>query len=161
MFFEIPNPGNPLGYRYPSFSLKPQSANSLESSKRLPKKEKWKPLNPQKLIIKILNKIGYKPDLAQNGLEVIAMLETNTYDIILMDIQMPEMNGLEATRIIRSNESMQPVIVAMTANAMKEDRDKCLEVGMDDYLSKPLKIESLLEVLSKVESYRVRASEEC
>ena len=89
------------------------------------------------------------------------MLETNTYDIILMDIQMPEMNGLEATRIIRSNESMQPVIVAMTANAMKEDRDKCLEVGMDDYLSKPLKIESLLEVLSKVESYRVRASEEC
>lgn len=115
----------------------------------------------QKLIIKILNKIGYKPDLAQNGLEVIAMLETNTYDIILMDIQMPEMNGLEATRIIRSNESTQPVIVAMTANAMKEDRDKCLEVGMDDYLSKPLKIESLLEILSKVESYRVRASEEC
>lgn len=105
------------------------------------------PIN-QKLIIRILNKLGYEPDIAQNGVEVISMLELKPYELILMDIQMPEMDGIEATQLIRSSNIKQPAIVAMTANAMQGDRDNCLRAGMDDYLSKPVKIEMLLEVLS-------------
>jgi CheY-like chemotaxis protein len=66
-----------------------------------------------------------------------------------MDIQMPEMDGIEATRIIRNELSVQPVIVALTANAMLEDREICLQAGMDDYISKPIQIEKLTEVLKK------------
>ena len=66
-----------------------------------------------------------------------------------MDVQMPEMDGLEATRIIRKGMEIQPTIIAMTANAMKEDRDECLEAGMDDFLSKPVKLEELVNMLEK------------
>ena len=106
----------------------------------------------QKLIIRILNKLGYSPMLAQNGLEVLALLELHHFDLILMDIQMPEMDGLEATRSIRSTNLQQPAIVAMTANAMTEDRELCLMAGMDDYLAKPINIESLLKLLSGIGS---------
>lgn len=105
----------------------------------------------QKLIMRVLNKLGYRPDLAQNGLEVLGMLEQQFYDLILMDVQMPEMDGLEATRMIRSLDlPRQPAIVAMTANAMQEDKEACIQSGMNDYLAKPLKIELLLDALSKI-----------
>ncbi|TKC06657.1 response regulator [Pedobacter polaris] len=104
----------------------------------------------QKLIIRILNKLGYGPMVAQNGVEVLSMMESDTFDLILMDVQMPEMDGLEATRIIRLTPIHQPVIIAMTANAMLEDKEMCLAAGMDDYLSKPLHIELLLGALSAI-----------
>lgn len=103
----------------------------------------------QKLIIRILNKLGYDPMLAVNGLEVLSLIRLHTFDVILMDIQMPEMDGLEATHAIRNLHIIQPVIIAMTANAMQEDKDECLRIGMNDYLSKPVHIESLLVALSK------------
>ncbi|MCX2480008.1 ATP-binding protein [Pedobacter sp. MC2016-15] len=103
----------------------------------------------QKLIMRILTKLGYEPVLAVNGLEVLTLLSSHDIDVILMDIQMPEMDGLEATQAIRNSSMKQPVIIAMTANAMQEDKDECLRLGMNDYLSKPIHIESLLTGLSK------------
>ena len=104
----------------------------------------------QKLIIRVLNKLGYEPNLANNGKEVVEMLSARMYDLIFMDIQMPEMDGLEATRYIRANFEKQPLIVAMTANAMVEDRDACKAAGMNDYLSKPIKLEELMLMLKQV-----------
>jgi signal transduction histidine kinase/DNA-binding response OmpR family regulator len=105
----------------------------------------------QKLILRILNKLGYEADLAQNGIEAVAMMNDKLYDLILMDVQMPQMSGLEATKIIRSsNIAKQPLIVAITANAMREDKEACLDAGMNDYLSKPINIDALLLVLAKV-----------
>ena len=103
----------------------------------------------QKLIERVLNKLGYKPDIVRNGLEVLEKLGHTTYDIILMDIQMPEMDGLETTGRIRKLPGKQPYIAAMTANAMPEDRDICIQAGMDDYLSKPMKLEELVNILKK------------
>jgi signal transduction histidine kinase/CheY-like chemotaxis protein len=105
----------------------------------------------QKLILRILSKLGYEADLAHNGVEAVSMTNDKLYDLILMDVQMPQMSGLEATKIIRNtNSSKQPLIVAITANAMREDKDACLDAGMNDYLSKPINIEALLLVLAKV-----------
>ncbi|SOD12590.1 Signal transduction histidine kinase [Pedobacter xixiisoli] len=104
----------------------------------------------QKLIVKILVKLGYRPQIAQNGVEVISLMETTRFDLILMDVQMPEMDGLEATTVIRTSAAYQPAIVAMTANAMAEDREKCISAGMDDYLSKPLQIPLLIDVLKNI-----------
>ncbi len=105
----------------------------------------------QKLILRILTKLGYQPMIAANGLEVLALTELHTFDLILMDIQMPEMHGLEATQIIRSSiELKQPCIIAMTANAMLEDKEECLQAGMNDYLPKPINIEGLREALARV-----------
>ncbi|TSD66248.1 response regulator [Inquilinus sp. KBS0705] len=103
----------------------------------------------QKLAMYILNKMGYKPDVAENGHETLNALVNKRYDIILMDVQMPEMDGLEATRFIRQNMDHQPVIIAMTANALAEDREQCLEAGMNDYLSKPLKLQEIMDALVK------------
>ncbi|MEO6329436.1 MAG: two-component regulator propeller domain-containing protein, partial [Ginsengibacter sp.] len=104
----------------------------------------------QKLTLKILSKLGFgQVALAENGHEVIEMASQQPYDIILMDVQMPEMDGLEATRMIRKAMDIQPIIVAMTANAMKEDKDDCLAAGMDDFLSKPVKLEELVNMLAK------------
>jgi len=103
----------------------------------------------QKLILRILHKLGYSPMMAANGLEVLDMLSLHTFDLILMDIQMPEMNGLEATQEIRKLSMDLPVIIAMTADAMQEVKDECLTIGMNDYLSKPIRIESLLAALTK------------
>lgn len=101
----------------------------------------------QKLIFRILNKLGYEAALAINGKEVLDLLEKQFYELVFMDVQMPEMDGLEATRLIRSQLQQQPVIIAMTANAMAEDKDACLKAGMDDYISKPIKMEELLKAL--------------
>jgi signal transduction histidine kinase/CheY-like chemotaxis protein len=103
----------------------------------------------QKLAIRMLNKLGYQPDLATNGKEAIDMISHDHYDIILMDVQMPEMDGLEATRMIRTCLEIQPVIIAVTANVMLGDRDDCMQAGMDDYISKPIELNELLAQLEK------------
>ncbi|MBJ7900663.1 MAG: PAS domain S-box protein [Cyanobacteria bacterium RI_101] len=99
----------------------------------------------QKVARHILGNLGYGADVAQNGLEVLALLDKKAYDVILMDIQMPELDGLAATRRIRAEfpPERQPRIIAMTANAMPGDREECLRAGMDDYLSKPIVIADL------------------
>lgn len=102
----------------------------------------------QKLISRIINKLGYEPGIASNGLEVISCITQQHYDVILMDIQMPEMDGLEATVAVRNSAIRQPIIIAMTANAMQEDKNECLRVGMNDYLSKPIHLESLMAALA-------------
>jgi len=106
------------------------------------------PIN-QKIAIKLLTKQGYEPALANNGKEVMEMVGHKHYDVILMDVQMPEMDGLEATRMIRTCLEVQPVIIAVTANAMQGDRDLCMQAGMDDYMSKPIEIKELLNQLEK------------
>lgn len=109
----------------------------------------------QMIALRLLTKLGYQADCAVNGFEVLKALELKPYDVILMDIQMPEMDGLEATRRIRliekDGDSANKIkIIAMTANAMKEDREKCLLMGMDDFISKPVRIEDLRTALRKV-----------
>lgn len=103
----------------------------------------------QKLTERVLAKLGYEPKIVSNGREVLEEVDRNKYDLILMDVQMPEMDGLEATRIIRSSQGPQPVIIAITANVMQGDREECLEAGMDDYISKPIKLELLVAALEK------------
>jgi len=103
----------------------------------------------QLLILKILDRLGYKPALAKTGTEIVGLLARKHYDLILMDIHLPEMDGIEATRYIRSHSTKQPRIVAMTASAMLEDREACLKAGMDDYLTKPMKLETLMLVLKE------------
>jgi CheY-like chemotaxis protein len=103
----------------------------------------------QKLIIRVLSKLGYSPELASTGLEALEMYDKKAYDLIFMDIYMPEMDGLEATRKIRTTLKHQPLIVAMTANAMAEDKAICLEAGMNDYLSKPIKLDELINMLKE------------
>ena len=101
----------------------------------------------QKLAIRILTKLGYDPDIAVNGKEAVWKHNQKGYELILMDMQMPEMDGLEATRSIRRESVVQPRIVAMTANVMQEDRDMCMEAGMNGYISKPFKLETLMDTL--------------
>jgi len=108
----------------------------------------------QKVALRILEKIGFHADAVANGQEAVTALETLPYDLVLMDVQMPEMNGLEATRAIRDPEAKvlrrDIPIVAMTAHALKGDRDKCLEAGMNDYISKPVTTSALREILEKL-----------
>lgn len=111
----------------------------------------------QKLAITLLEKWGHRVVLANNGIEAVAQARQQHLDLILMDLQMPEMGGLEATRLIREHEASMGIhtpIIAMTANAMSEDRQRCLDAGMDDYMAKPLKTEilrdKLLGLLSEV-----------
>jgi len=108
------------------------------------------PIN-QKLAMALLTKAGYDCNLANNGREAVEAVMSRKYDLVLMDVQMPEMDGFEATRIIREREgaARHTPIVAMTAHAMAGDREKCIEAGMDDYTSKPLKRDSALAVISK------------
>jgi len=98
-----------------------------------------------------LKRLGYPVDVAANGIEVLEALERQSYDIILMDIQMPEMDGLEATRIIRQRLSPanQPKIIAVTAHALDYSREMCLDAGMDEYIAKPVQKEELAEMLSR------------
>jgi len=103
----------------------------------------------QKVVTRVLNKLGYEPYISVNGKDVLEVVSHNDYDVILMDVQMPEMDGLEATRMIRVCLSSQPVIIAMTANTLQGDRDECLRAGMDDYTSKPVRLEELMHVLEK------------
>ena len=93
--------------------------------------------------------MGYNPDVVANGLEVLAAVRRQTYDVILMDIQMPEMDGLEASRqIVRQlGSTRRPRLIALTANVFKTDQDACLVAGMDGFLGKPLDLDQLREAL--------------
>jgi signal transduction histidine kinase/DNA-binding response OmpR family regulator len=103
----------------------------------------------QKVALRMLERLGYRADVAGNGLEVIEAVEQRPYDVILMDIQMPEMDGLKATIHIREQllNGQQPFIIAMTANALAGDREEYISKGMDDYISKPVRVNELVEVL--------------
>jgi signal transduction histidine kinase/CheY-like chemotaxis protein/HPt (histidine-containing phosphotransfer) domain-containing protein len=105
----------------------------------------------KKLALTFLEKLGYNADWAPNGLEAFQMIQEVKYDVVLMDLHMPIMDGLTATKNIRKNipADIQPMIVALTANAMKEDRDICLRAGMNDYISKPFSVADLVKVLEK------------
>ena len=103
----------------------------------------------QKVATRLFSKFGYEIDVANNGSEVIKAIEQNEYDLVFMDIQMPEMDGLEATRqIIEKWGDNRPRIIALTANAMREDKENCFEAGMDEYLTKPFKRSELLDAIS-------------
>lgn len=135
--------------------VKPQPTTkaSIEMGQRLPLRILIAEDNAvnQRLVLRILEKMGYRADVAGNGLEVIEALKHKAYDIVLMDVQMPEMDGLEATMHICQNwpRAERPFIIAMTANAMKGDREACLEAGMDDYLSKPVRFTDLQKAIEK------------
>lgn len=102
----------------------------------------------QKLIRNVFEILGYKTDIVANGLEALEALKRKNYNLIFMDIQMPEMNGYEATSIIvQRRKEDRPIIIAMTANAMHGDKEKCLESGMDDYVSKPMKVNDLIKII--------------
>jgi CheY-like chemotaxis protein len=108
----------------------------------------------QKLALRLLQQMGYRADVASNGLEAIECVGRQPYDLVLMDVQMPEMDGLEASRRIVAKwpDGQRPRIVAMTANAMQGDREACLAAGMDDYLTKPIRVEALVAVLMASET---------
>jgi signal transduction histidine kinase/CheY-like chemotaxis protein len=112
----------------------------------------------QKLALRLLQQMGYRADLASNGIEAIESVRRQTYDVVLMDVQMPEMDGLEASRQInaRWQPGDRPRIIAMTANAMQGDRDMCLAAGMDDYLTKPIRVERLVEALNHASARKDR-----
>jgi signal transduction histidine kinase/CheY-like chemotaxis protein len=106
----------------------------------------------QTVALNMLTRLGHQADVAWNGLEALEALEQRPYDVVLMDVQMPELDGLDATRRIRQRwPDGGPHIIAMTANAMAEDRDECLAAGMDDYLAKPIRLEALAEALRAVD----------
>ncbi len=106
----------------------------------------------QKLATRVLNKLGYQIDIADNGRKAVEMLANKPYDVILMDVLMPEMDGLEATKYIRKNSIHQPIIIAMTANALPDDKEQCLSAGMNEYITKPINIELLLSALQNASS---------
>ena len=108
----------------------------------------------QKLALRLLQQMGYRADLAANGVEAIECIERQTYDVVLMDVQMPEMDGLEAARAIaaRGDAAGRPRIIAMTANAMQGDRDQCIAAGMDDYLTKPIRVDQLVDALNQAQN---------
>ena len=109
----------------------------------------------QKVAMRMLERLGYQAEAVANGLEVLQALERQPYDIVLMDIQMPEMDGLEATRRIREMQAVrQPYIIAMTAHAMKGDREVCMAAGMDDYVPKPVRMEELQVALTQSIGHR-------
>ncbi|MDB5018705.1 MAG: hypothetical protein JWQ84_3537 [Mucilaginibacter sp.] len=103
----------------------------------------------QKLITKVVTKLGYDPLIVNNGNQVLEAIETGSFDVILMDVQMPELDGLETTRIIRKKDFTQPFIIAMTASAMAEDKIDCLDAGMNYFISKPISIQDLVTALEE------------
>jgi len=137
-------------------------ATGRESSRRIETKMQTNPCHPlriliaedniinQKVILKMLNKLNYHADVAANGLEVLAALERQAYDVVLMDVQMPEMDGLDAAKKIREKWPEGPKIIAITAYAMQGDREKCIASGMNDYITKPVNLEELRSILDPI-----------
>ena len=111
----------------------------------------------QKVARQILKRLGYETDVVNNGEEAVLALRSKTYDLIFMDIHMPQMDGLEATRAIRQETYAegQPLIIALTADVLPGEREKCLEAGMDDYIPKPIKIDSLKGIIEKIKHRRL------
>jgi GAF domain-containing protein/CheY-like chemotaxis protein len=112
----------------------------------------------QKLAMRLLQQMGYRADLASNGIEAVESVKRQAYDVVLMDVQMPELDGLDATRQICKllEAPRRPRIVAMTANAMQGDREMCMAAGMDDYLTKPIRVDRLVETLNSVPARKDR-----
>ncbi|HWQ19609.1 MAG TPA: ATP-binding protein [Methanotrichaceae archaeon] len=117
----------------------------------------------QRVVGQMLRKLGCRADIAADGLEVLEALELRPYDLVLMDIQMPEMDGLEAARQIRKRLTAedQPLIVAITAYALEGDRERCLEAGMDGYIAKPVKMDDLRSALLNCEAEMLKRSASC
>ncbi|MBM3242137.1 response regulator [Candidatus Poribacteria bacterium] len=117
----------------------------------------------QKMVVRMLQKRGHTVAVAKNGQEALAALEKEAFDIVLMDVQMPEMDGFEATAVIREKEKTTGVhipIAAMTAHAMKGDRERCLEAGMDNYVSKPIKAQELFDAIESLVGAPAKATTE-
>ena len=110
------------------------------------------PVN-QKLIERILTKLGYQTDMSWDGLQALTLFEKKKYNVILMDIRMPQMDGFETTQAIRQMELEQPFIIAMTANAMSNDRDECIKNGMNEYISKPIRLDEVINKLKIAAEY--------
>jgi signal transduction histidine kinase/putative methionine-R-sulfoxide reductase with GAF domain/FixJ family two-component response regulator len=108
----------------------------------------------QKLALRLLGQMGYAADVVVNGVQAVERIEQQTYDVVLMDVQMPEMDGLEASRRISAKwkPNERPRIIAMTANAMQGDREECLAAGMDDYVTKPIRVDALVQALQLARS---------
>jgi CheY-like chemotaxis protein len=110
----------------------------------------------QKVALRLLQQVGYRADVAANGVEALAALDRQHYDLVFMDVMMPQMNGFEATRRIRERQRQSewlnrkvPVIVAMTASAMQGDRERCIASGMDDFLAKPVRMEDVRAIMER------------
>jgi CheY-like chemotaxis protein len=102
----------------------------------------------QKVALLVLKKLGYDAQVANHGLEALEKLKEQVYDLVLMDIQMPEMDGIAATKVIRNSHYHQPYIIALTANALEETRQICLQVGMNAFIRKPILVSALAKILS-------------
>ncbi len=109
----------------------------------------------QKVSLKLLEHLGYRADVASNGLEAIEAIKKVHYDVVFMDMQMPEMDGISATQHIRTKETYQPYIVAMTANILQSDRENCLAAGMNDYVAKPIRLEELKEAIMRANQFNL------
>ena len=139
-------------------SVEEEEARQAVSTRSAP----WRPLRilltedslvGQKLVVGILQRLGHTLEIANNGKEALALLQSREFDVVLMDVQMPEMDGLETTATIRAKEARSGThipIVAMTAHAIKGDRERCLEAGMDGYVSKPIRVKRLIEAIESV-----------
>jgi CheY-like chemotaxis protein len=113
----------------------------------------------RELALKFLERLGYQPDWASNGADLLQSLKNGSYDVVFMDMQMPGVDGLEATRRARRDlpPERQPRIIALTAAAFPEDRARCMEAGMDDYISKPIDMDELAAMVGKIASSRSAA----
>ncbi|MFN5165064.1 MAG: response regulator [Pseudomonadota bacterium] len=171
MTAESPGAGQGCTFRFhvraEAVAMSPAAARAAAASAIDPGMARRHPLrillaedNPvnQKLALRLLGQMGYSADVAGNGLLALEAVERQTYDVVLMDVQMPEMDGLEASRRITAKYSprQRPRIVAMTANAMQGDREACLEAGMDDYLTKPIRVDELVQALQRTPSLTER-----
>jgi len=153
--FSQPQVNRPLITRHTLAEARKKEADAMPKAKKHTGRILLAEDNPvnQKFILTLLTKAGHQVDIASNGMKALEQLEANQYDIVFMDVQMPEMDGFEATGHIRSPASKvlnhDVTIIAMTANAMKEDRDRCLEAGMDDYIAKPIVKQKLFVLIEK------------
>ena len=111
----------------------------------------------QKLIERILSKLGYQADMAYDGIQALSLFDKKKHTVILMDIRMPKMDGFETTQAIRQMAIDQPFIIAMTANAMSSDRDECLKNGMNEYIPKPICLNEIISKLKMAAEYCNRA----
>ncbi len=143
--------GEPLIQAKPSYPISLQSNQQLATHLPLRILLAEDNILNQKVALHLLQQIGYQADVVSNGLEALEALHCQTYDLVLMDVQMPKMDGLTVTRRIcqEYSDAVRPRIVAMTANAMQGDREECLNAGMDDYVSKPIRLEELIQALKR------------